>query len=97
MTPPPTPEQLETVAQTLAGWDEGRLGRAAAHLREGTRLGLETAHNLVTDVLTSMALSGVAPPVVLPLYNRGLMEQRIATYGAVGRPANMSPDRRYSR
>lgn len=94
MTPPPTPEQLEAVAETLAGWDEGRLMRAADHLRAGTRLGLETAHNLVTDVHTSMVLCGLVPPAELSLYDRGLMEQRRAEYGAVGRPHDFTPDRR---
>lgn len=97
MTPPPTPEQLEAVAESLAGWDEGMLLRAAAHLREDTRLGLETAHNLVTDVIINMVFASRPVPEELPLYDRGLMEQRIALYGAVGRPADMTPDRRRSR
>lgn len=91
---PPSPEQLEAVAQTVEGDASFQLVWAANALRRGDRLGLETAHNLVTDAWTNLMLSYQDVPPEIPLYDQALMQARIDTYGAVGRPATHTPDRR---
>lgn len=91
---PPSPEQLEAVAETVSGDASTQLRWAAHVLRQDSRLGLETAHNLVTDAWTNLMLSFQAVPPEIPLYDQELMAARVTAYGAVGRPATFTPDRR---
>lgn len=90
-----TSAELAALAPTLAPPNDEILARAASYLHTfeaglDQRYSLETAHNLVTDVVTNLVLQNQAPSDVLILYEEVLYAARIEFYGAVGRPADMT-------
>jgi len=86
-----TPEELESLAGTLSAPNDEIVRRAARFLRQGGREGLETAHNMLDDALTNMRTAYLSQGLILLAgYAMDLRQDRIETYGAVGRPANMT-------
>lgn len=55
------------------------------------RDGLETAHNLITDSIRNLVVMKAAVPTDLLQLEEDLYNQRIMSYGAVGRPATLTP------
>lgn len=86
-----TPEDLEALSPLLVDPDNTIVINAANWLRHEDRYGLETAHNLLTDVVANCQMNlRTVPEDVLRCENE-LRAQRIAAYGAVGRPFEETP------
>lgn len=84
-----TPEELSALAPVLPEPYDEIVLRAAKYLAQGTRDGLETAHNLLTDAHNNLRANHLPVPVLLMGYEMDLRQDRIEGYGAVGRPADM--------
>jgi len=84
-----TPAELRAIADTLPTPNDEIVRRAAYYLELGTRNGLETAHNLVTDAHNNLVMAKVYVPGMLVAYEIDLRQDRIENHGAVGRPADM--------
>jgi len=89
-----TPEELDALADGLSAPNNEIVHRAATYLRRGGREGLETAHNLVTDAMSNLRAvhSGLtAPMILLAGYMMDLRQDRIESYGSVGRDPFLTP------
>lgn len=84
-----TPDELRAIAPTLPVPNDEIIMRAAKYLDRGDRAGLEIASNLVDDALTNLKVRDAYVPGLLVGYSIDLRQDRIETYGAVGRPADM--------
>jgi hypothetical protein len=85
-----TPDELIALAPTLPYHNDGILRGPAKYLARGDRLGLETAHNLVTDAHNNLRARGAAVPALLVAYEMDLRQDRIEGYGSVGRQPDMT-------
>ena len=85
-----TPGELTTLAQTLLPPNDEITRRAAHYLGLDSRDGLETAHNLITDVATNLVLAHLTMPLALLEYEEDLYNARIDAYGSIGRQPDMT-------
>lgn len=85
-----TPEELRALAPSIQPPNDEIVLRAAKYLAQGTREGLEIAHNLVTDAHNNLVAAGAYVPGLLVGYEMDLRQDRIENYGAVGRPHDMA-------
>lgn len=86
-----TPEELDALADNLIPPNAEIVHRAASYLRQGDRGGLETAHNMLTDVRTNYNVAGLSVPPLLVGYEMDLRQDRIELYGSLGRDPFMTP------
>jgi hypothetical protein len=85
-----TPDELIALAPSLPAPNDEIVLRAAKYLALGSRDGLETAHNLVTDAHNNLVTRGAEVPSLLVGYEMDLRQDRIEGYGSVGRQPDMT-------
>lgn len=86
-----TPEELIALAAGLQPPNDEIVRRAAKYLEYGGREGLETAHNLLTDAHNNLRAASLQVPTLLVGYEMDLRQDRIETYGSVGRDSMLTP------
>lgn len=84
-----TPDELIALAPAVGSPNDEIILRAAKYLAQGSRNGLETAHNLLVDAANNERVAGRTPPYLLSAYAEDLRQDRIEGYGSVGRPHDM--------
>lgn len=85
-----TPDELRALVGALPSPNDEIILRASHYLARDDREGIETAHNLVKDVINNMVVAKQDIPFELFGIEVLLYEQRIDAYGAIGRPADMT-------
>lgn len=89
------PDDLQALVAYLPPPNDEILSRAAVYLdryrEQGDRYALETASNLVTDVVGNLRCNRLAVPELLHRYDHELRSERVAEFASVGRQPDMTP------